>query len=44
MDTILINLRNSKTSDRHWLVLKNSKRSDIYMAYSNLLINHNGKT
>ena len=43
MDTIFMNSKNSKTSDSHRLLLNlsdkiNLKRSDIYVALSNLSI------
>ena len=47
MDTIFMNSRNSKTSDPHKLLLnlsdkRNLKRSDKYVALSNLSIYHTG--
>ena len=48
MDTIFLNSRNSKTSDAHILLLNlsgkiNLKRSDRYVALSNLSIYHQWK-
>ena len=48
MDTIFLNSRNSKTSDAHRLLLNlsgkiNLKRSDSYVALSNLSIYHKWK-
>ena len=48
MDTIFTNSRNSKTSDSHRLLLNisdkiNLKRSDKYVALSNLSITTHGK-
>ena len=48
MDTIFLNFKNSKTSDHHRLLLDlldkiNLKRSDKYVALSNLSIYYNGK-
>ena len=48
MDTIFMNSENSTTSDTHRLLLNlaekiNSKRSDKYVALSNLSIYYTGK-
>ena len=48
MDTILLNSRNNKTSDPHRPLLnlsekRNLKRSDKYVALSNLSINYTWK-
>ena len=49
MDTIFMNSKNIKTSDLHRLLINllgkiNLKRSDKYVALSNLSIYYHGKT